>query len=397
MTALGYVLLALAAALLGLAMGVAIAPRLRATVEASRAASSGLTVSEVLDRVVRSSASGIAVVDRFGDVVLSNPRAEELGVVRERRMDQRAWWAVQQVFDTGDPVVVDLTVAATRPGRLPDAVLGQARRLSADDERFVVVDASDESDQVRLEATRRDFVANVSHELKTPVGAMALLAEALLESADDPDEVRHFGTRLLRESTRLGALVTELIALSRLQGAEALPVLDVVDVDEVVAEALARARLSAEAAGTTVTADRPSGLEVRGDRTLLITALVNLVENATAYSPNGSPVSVSRGVRAERVEISVTDRGMGIPVEHQERVFERFFRVDPARSRVTGGTGLGLAIVKHVAANHGGEVRLWSRPGTGSTFTLSVPAHVEAPEDEPATATVSATRQGARR
>jgi two-component system sensor histidine kinase SenX3 len=231
---------------------------------------------------------------------------------------------------------------------------------------------------VRLEATRRDFVANVSHELKTPVGAVGLLAEAVLDSKDDPETVERFAAKILRESTRLGALVTELIALSRLTGADPLPDLEHVEVDDVVTEALGRARLSAENAGIEITVDEPSGLEVDGDRTLLVTALSNLVENAIAYSPPDAPVSVSRRREGGWVEIAVTDRGIGIAPEHQVRVFERFFRVDPARSRATGGTGLGLAIVKHVLANHGGEVRLWSRPGTGSTFTMRLPATARA-------------------
>jgi two-component system, OmpR family, sensor histidine kinase SenX3 len=239
---------------------------------------------------------------------------------------------------------------------------------------FAVVEATDTSDAVRLEATRRDFVANVSHELKTPVGAVGLLAEAVLDAADDPVEVHRFATRILKESTRLGALVTELIALSRLTGAERLPELCAVDVDDLVAEAIGRNRLSADSAGIEIIVDAPSGLEVDGDRTLLVTALSNLVENAIAYSPRDASVSLSRRRVGDTVEIAVTDRGIGIAPQHQARVFERFFRVDPARSRATGGTGLGLAIVKHVLANHGGNVRLWSSPGTGSTFTMCLPA-----------------------
>jgi two-component system sensor histidine kinase SenX3 len=245
-------------------------------------------------------------------------------------------------------------------------------------DEFTVIDASDESDAVRLEATRRDFVANVSHELKTPVGAMALLAEAVLDAADDPVEVRRFGTKILNEANRLGTLVSELIALSRLQGAERLPELATVAVDQVITEALDRCRLAAESANIRITADPPSGLILHGDATLLVTALSNLLDNAVSYSPPGSPVSISRrldaGPQGTYVEIAVTDRGLGIAPEHQQRVFERFFRIDQARSRSTGGTGLGLAIVKHVAANHGGEVHLWSKPGTGSTFTLRIPA-----------------------
>ncbi len=240
--------------------------------------------------------------------------------------------------------------------------------------------ASDESDAVRLEATWGDFVANVSHELKTPVGAVALLAEAVLDAADDPQEVRRFGTKILNEANRLGTLVTELIALSRLQGAERLPELGTVEVDEVVHEALARCRLAAEEANVAITVDPPSGLLLNGDATLLVTALSNLLDNAVSHSPAGSPVSVSRGRVSGLVEIAVTDRGLGIAPEHQERVFERFFRIDQARSRSAGGTGLGLAIVKHVAANHGGDVQLWSKPGTGSTFTLRIPAHPDSPQ-----------------
>ena len=241
---------------------------------------------------------------------------------------------------------------------------------------FMVVDAADESEAVRLEATRRDFVANVSHELKTPVGAMALLAEAVLDAADDPEAVRRFTGKILHEATRLGTLVTELIALSRLQGAERLPELNAVEVDAVVRDALSRSQLAQESTGIDIATDPDSCLLVEGDRTLLVTALANLLENAVAYSPPGSPVSISRRQVGGFVEIAVTDRGIGIPEDEQQRVFERFYRLDKARSRATGGTGLGLAIVKHVAANHGGEVKLWSRPGTGSTFTLRIPAHI---------------------
>jgi two-component system sensor histidine kinase SenX3 len=137
--------------------------------------------------------------------------------------------------------------------------------------------------------------------------------------------------------------------------------------------------LAAESADIRITVDPPSGLLLNGDATLLVTALSNLLDNAVSYSPAGSPVSVSRRLVNGLVEIAVTDRGLGIAPEHQERVFERFFRVDQARSRSTGGTGLGLAIVKHVAANHGGDVRLWSKPPTGSTFTLRIPAHPDSP------------------
>ncbi|MGH4001881.1 MAG: sensor histidine kinase, partial [Pseudonocardiaceae bacterium] len=306
----------------------------------------GVTAADLVQRAVLSSHNGVVLLNRFGDVVLANAAAVELGLVRGPHLDERAGKTAEQVRATGEVVQVDLSPLdrGTRSGRGPTAVLGEVRPLG---DGFTVVDASDESDAVRLEATRRDFVANVSHELKTPVGAMALLAEAVLDAADDPQEVRRFCTKILNEATRLGALVTELIALSRLQGAERLPALATVEVDEVVREALDRCRLVAEAADIRITVDPPSGLLLDGDATLLVTALSNLVDNAVSYSPPGSPVSVSRRLADGFVEIAVTDRGLGIAPEHQERVFERFFRIDQARSRATGGTGLGLAIVKH--------------------------------------------------
>ena len=226
-----------------------------------------------------------------------------------------------------------------------------------------------------MEASRRDFVANVSHELKTPVAAMAVLSEALLESTDDPETVRRFGGKIYDESQRLANMVGELIELSRLQGAERLPDLVAVDVDTVLQEAISRYLVVAEKARIAINIDDVTELRVRGDEALLVTAIDNLISNAIAYSPEGSTVSISRRRTGDMVEIAVTDRGIGIAQADQERVFERFFRVDKARSRATGGTGLGLAIVKHVAANHNGSIRLWSRRGTGSTFTLSIPAY----------------------
>jgi len=280
-------------------------------------------------------------------------------------------------------VVVDLVehncegVVSGKRIELVDPPAGELGRVGGlrPDERTL-----DESDADRLEATWGDFVANVSHELKTPVGAVALLAEAVLDAADEPREVRRFGTKILNEANRLGTLVTELIALSRLQGAEQFPEVATVEVDKVVHEALDRCRLAAESAKIRITANAPSGLLLKGDATQLVTALSNLLGNAVSYSPAGSAVSVTRGLVNGLVEITVADRGLGIAPEHQERVFERFFRVDQARSRSTGSTGLGLAIVKHVAANHGGDVQLWSEPGTGSTFTLRIPAHPDSPQ-----------------
>lgn len=342
-----------------------------------------MTVSEILQSVVDSAPVGVIVVDRLRSVVVSNERAVELGLVREGVLDDRVWAAAQPTLAHGEHVDVDLAAPIGIAGRRSGlSVRGHIRLLSADSPRLAVIYLDDQSEQARMEASRRDFVANVSHELKTPVAAMGVLAEALLESTDDAETVQRFGHKLLTESQRLASMVGELIELSRLQGAERLPDLIAVDVDSVVQEAISRHKVAADNADITISTDAPSGLRVLGDQGLLVTAVANLISNAIAYSPDSSMVSISRRRCDDAVEIAVTDRGIGIALADQERVFERFFRVDKARSRATGGTGLGLAIVKHVAANHNGSIRLWSRPGTGSTFTLSIPAYIGADDED---------------
>ncbi|MCV7031323.1 sensor histidine kinase [Mycobacterium sherrisii] len=386
MTVFSALLLAGVLSVLALAVGVAAGTRLSARVALRRqratTESTGITVAEMLQQIVTLMPLGAAVVDSHRDVVYLNERAKELGLVRDRQLDDEAWDAAQQALD-GEQIEFDLQPAKrAAAGRSGISVHGQARLLSEEDRRFAVVFVHDQSDYARMEATRRDFVANVSHELKTPVGAMALLAEALLASADDSETVRRFAEKVLIEANRLGDMVAELIELSRLQGAERLPNVTAVDVDTVVSEAISRHKVAADNAKIEVRTDAPTGLQVLGDQTLLVTALANLVSNAIAYSPPGSPVSISRRRRGDNIEIAVTDRGIGIALEDQERVFERFFRGDKARSRATGGSGLGLAIVKHVAANHDGSIGVWSKPGTGSTFTLSIPAYQDTAGDE---------------
>ncbi|WP_326548213.1 ATP-binding protein [Mycolicibacterium sp. ND9-15] len=367
----------------GMALGAVLRPRLADRRQRRAAAQSGVTVSQMLSHIASRAPTGIVVVDHFRDVVYANERARELGLVRDRLLDERAWRAAERTLATGEPAEVDLAAhKRANPGRSGLSVRGHVRLLTEQDRRFAVVYVDDQSEHARMEATRRDFVANVSHELKTPVGAMGLLAEALLASADDPETVRRFAEKMVAESNRLANMIGELIELSRLQGAERLPDLTAVDVDTVVAEALSRHKVSADNADIKITTDAPTGFRALGDQQLLVTAIANLVSNAIAYSPHGSSVSVSRRRRGDDIEIAVTDRGIGIAREDQQRVFERFFRVDKARSRATGGTGLGLAIVKHVAANHNGSIRLWSQPGTGSTFTLSIPAYPHSDDDQ---------------
>ncbi len=240
---------------------------------------------------------------------------------------------------------------------------------------LVLLLVEDQTERRRVEEVRRDFVANTSHELKTPVGALALLAETVEDAADDPEAVRRFAGRMRQEATRLTNLVQDMITLSRIQAVEPIPDPVLVDLDAVVAEALDRCRMKAAARGIELASTGVRGLFVRGDEELLVTALRNLLDNAVAYSPEKTRVVVSaRQTSADLLEMAVTDQGIGIPERDLERIFERFYRVDPARSRVTGGTGLGLAIVKHVTAAHGGRVTVSSREGAGSTFTLCLPS-----------------------
>ncbi|MQA86117.1 MAG: two-component sensor histidine kinase [Streptosporangiales bacterium] len=240
---------------------------------------------------------------------------------------------------------------------------------------LVLVLAEDQTELRRVEAVRRDFVANVSHELKTPVGALALLAETIEGAADDPDAVRRFTGRMQHEATRLTNLVQELIILSRIQGGEPIPKPQPVALDDVVAEAVDRCRMKANSKEIQLVIGGSEYLTVMGDEDLLATALRNLIDNAVAYSPERTRVAISTRRAGDLADISVSDQGFGIPEHELERIFERFYRVDPARSRATGGTGLGLAIVKHVATTHGGEVKVWSKENFGSTFTLRLPVH----------------------
>ena len=323
---------------------------------------------------------GVVVVDREDTVVYANPAARRIRVVEGDRLTMPGLVELARcATDSGQPdsLILDLGIHNVGPELLTHLVtaipLNEDGRVGS-----VLLTFSDITEARRLERVRRDFVANVSHELKTPVGALTLLAEAVQDAADDPDAVQRFSQRMQREGARLGRLVQELIELSRLQGADPLPGQQLVSVGRVMSEAVDRSRLLAEQSGITVLDRAERGLLVRGNETQLATAVANLVDNAIAYSSGRTRVSVSaRAVTdergADRVEIAVTDQGIGIAEPDLDRVFERFFRVDPARSRATGGTGLGLAIVKHIATNHGGGVSVWSVLGEGSTFTIKLP------------------------
>ena len=384
--------------------------------------SNGITAGSTLEDggvvpVLAALRSTVVVLDDDDEVLRASSAAYTFNIVRD---DEVCEPRVARVRAGGDPEDAELTVARGRVDGAGHFYLYV--RVAAIGRGRILVLIDDRTAAKRLEDMRRDFVANVSHELKTPVGAIALLAETVEGAVDDPGLVRNYIGRIRKESARLGVLVEEIIELSRLQEGDALVEPDDVDLDAVVAEAIDRVRTEAESKEVTLVAGGTPGLHVRGDAALVTTAVRNLLDNAIRYSGPRTRVSVglsvdeaggsgvagatdgtdradgadgtggtdradstdgadsggSQAAAAESagdqlVRIAVVDQGIGIAKEAQERVFERFYRVDKARSRATGGTGLGLSIVKHVAADHGGTVELWSTPGRGSTFTLVLP------------------------
>lgn len=313
--------------------------------------------------------STTVLVDSSDTVVQASAQAVALGIVKEHRLEpEEVRSMVHQVRRDGQVRESDLTLQRRRGA--PAHVQVRVAPLTS---RLVIVLALDRTDQQRVENIRRDFVANVSHELKTPVGALNLLAEAVAEAKDDPESVVRFASRMQTESERLTRLVQQIIDLSRLQNDVASDDATAVKVDELVAEACEHSVTESERKGIDIARTVEPDLLVHGDRAQLHAAVSNLVENAVTYSPEGSKVVVTAALDGDDVRISVADNGIGIAGPELERIFERFYRVDPARARSTGGTGLGLSIVKHVAASNGGTVDVWSEPGAGSTFTLVLP------------------------
>ena len=327
--------------------------------------------------------SSAVVVDSEDRVLRASAAARAFGIVKgDRLMVSELAALARQVRRDGEIREAEFEVPVPRFGGRTTTFAVRVAPLSGavGGGGLVLVLAEDRTESQRVEQVRRDFVANVSHELKTPVGALALLAETIEDAADDEEAVRRFAGRMRQEAARLTFLVQDLITLSRIQAAEPVPDPRPVPVDAVVAEAVDRCRMKANARGITLASIGVRGLSVLGEEDLLVTAVRNLLENAVVYSPERTRVVVCVKKPGDGgVEISVTDQGIGIPGRDLERIFERFYRVDPARSRATGGTGLGLAIVKHVTAAHGGKVTVWSKEGAGSTFTLMLPLRPDAP------------------
>ena len=322
--------------------------------------------TEVLDIL----ASAGLVIGSTDTVIRATDGALAMGLVNNRVLvHKKLRELVATARESAVPVSLETTITSGLRGNTT-WVHVRAAKMSSDNVLLLV---DDRTEAHRLDETRRDFIANISHELKTPIGAISLLSEALQDASDSPEMVKKFSGDLHRESKRLGSLVKEIIQLSRLQSAEVASNAKLVELHEVVNEAVELNKHSAEARKVKIGVDAPTGVFVFGDHSMLVTAVRNLIENAITYSDDNSQVGIGLAVSQNIAEIAVTDSGVGISAEDQKRVFERFYRVDPSRSRQTGGTGLGLSIVKHVAHNHRGEVAVFSKPGIGSTFTLRIP------------------------
>jgi two-component system sensor histidine kinase SenX3 len=327
-------------------------------------------------QIVSALQSGAVVVRRDRRAAFSNTAAAALGIARpDGALHPAVADLAEEAWDAQRVVEREIDVARGVLGS-PTTVHVRVTPLDLD---LALAVANDNTEARAAEATRREFAVNVSHELKTPVGALALLAESIEAGAEDPKMVREFSAKIRRESRRLSKLIQEIIEISRLQGGESVVDHEEVSLVAVAMEAIEGARVTAESKDIRVETVFKSQPTVVGDRDLLVMAVRNLIDNAVAYSDPGKRVTLALESHDGVAALSVLDQGIGIDPKDAERVFERFYRADPARSRETGGTGLGLSIVKHVAARHGGTVDLWSQPAIGSTFTLKLPVHQEGP------------------
>ena len=330
-------------------------------------------MSEDVVRVLSVLRAASMVTTADGTVLRASERALALGLAQRGKITVPAIVSlIGLVAESGEPREQELRVP--RPPLMRETLDLRVRVAEIGDGAMLLI-IDDLAEERRVEATRRDFVANISHELKTPVGAISLLAEAIDTVSDDPEQVRAFAQRMQGESVRLASLIQDVIDLSRLQGDDPLTHAEVLEAADLVRAVTEEVATVAQASGIVIITSELPALPLYGDRRQLHAALRNLLVNAINYSPAGTNVAVSVRQQGPLAEIAVKDQGPGIPPSDLERVFERFYRVDPARSRASGGTGLGLAIVKHVCQNHGGECTLWSEVGVGSTFTLRLPVY----------------------
>jgi two-component system sensor histidine kinase SenX3 len=326
------------------------------------------TVADLLDVL----ATAGLLLDSSNQAIRTTTGADVLGLLNGRNLAHPELYdLVSLARETKKPAEAEIELSNSLQSG-PSWVRARAALLS---DGNVLLTVADETESQRLEETRRDFVANISHELKTPIGAISLLSEALIDGSDDKELVKKFSADLFRESKRLASLVQDIIQLSRLQSADLVKTATPIDLAGVIAEAVERNQVLADRSGVKIAWENPASTNVLGDAEMLNMAVKNLIENAILYSDEGGQVGVGLREAEGTAQISVTDNGVGLEPEHVERIFERFYRADPSRSRATGGTGLGLAIVKHVANNHRGDIQVFSKPGFGSTFTLRLPIY----------------------
>jgi two-component system sensor histidine kinase SenX3 len=310
---------------------------------------------------------GVVVADPSGKVLVRNQAAASL--VGLRHVDILVEQAVERLMDMAISTSSVSSEQLELFGPPPRTLIVVAMPLEIGGAMAVIEDVTERS---RIDAVRTDFVANISHELKTPVGALSILAETIQDETD-PEVVRMLAAKMVREAQRMSDTISDLLELSRIEMDGTIEHVTI-DVAEIVSEAVERNAFVAAQAGVALSSTLPLDVgRIAGDRTQLISALSNLIDNAVKYSDKGGTVRVDAQRSDDQVRITVCDDGIGIPQTDQERIFERFYRVDRARSRGTGGTGLGLSIVRHIMSNHGGQVNVSSREGEGSTFVLTLP------------------------
>ena len=335
-----------------------------------------MVVTPELKRALAQVGGAAAVIGPHDEVLHSTVSARSMNIVRGSRIiEETVLEIVRESRQRSTELCRDIDVPGTATGRTAQHLTVRVGPLDAHGNIVLIVD--DRAPLLRVEQTRRDFVANISHELKTPIGAIAILSEAVEGAADDPEAVRHFAGRLNKETARVSEMVSQIINLSRLQSDQPMMTPQQVDVCHVLADAVERNRELADSREVNLVVKAEPDLEIQGDPAQLTDAVSNLIHNAIVYSNPRARVAVSsrlvHDVDGDRADIAVADNGIGITDEDQRRIFERFYRVDYARSRDNGGTGLGLSLVKHIAQAHGGSVDVWSKVGQGSTFTLSIP------------------------
>ncbi len=375
--------LAIFALLLGLIVGAAVTTVLVLALRARdryRRETDG-ELPDGIAAVVAGMDDAAAVIDVSFLMVATSPAAHRLGMHAGEGLGDADLKAIVRSARTSG--LSETRNLRMRIGPLSGELRSVSARATVVSPRFTLLTVRDISEKERIEQMRHDFVSNTSHELKTPVGAVTLLAEAIDMAADDPDQVRIFADRLQAEARRLSSLTGRIMNLSKLQSSDDLAEVRDVSIDEVVAAAVDALGMQAATAGVEVLRGGERGLFVRGDAQILTDAVSNLVANAISYSSEGSRVGIGVKKADGLVEIAISDQGIGIAEDDQKRIFERFYRADQARSRRTGGTGLGLSIVKHAVQRHGGDVRLWSRPGRGSTFTVVLPLTAGPQRDKP--------------